>query len=215
MAPDPCTALVPARDFRTAKRRLAAVLGEGARDGLGRWMLGRVLEALEGAPGIGRVAVLSDAPEVLALAAARGAAGLPCPARDLNADLELGRAWALERGARSLLVVPADLPFLLPADIERILAAGREGDGRGCAVLAPSPDGGTNGLLLRPAGALPFAFGPESFSRHWALAEERGLRVLRIESHGFGLDVDHPADLAALAESGAPLPAGLAGAART
>ena len=215
MAPGPTIALVPARDFRTAKRRLASVLSEEARDGLGRWMLGRVLDALEGAAGIGRVAVLSDAPEVLALAGGRGAEGIRCPARDLNADLEAGRAWALRRGAGAVLVVPADLPFLRAGDVERILAAGRE---TGCAVLAPSPDGGTNGLLLRPAGVLPFAFGPGSFARHWASAGARGLRAVRIESPGFGLDVDHPADLAALAplaQGGAPLPADLAGAART
>ncbi|MBI3128608.1 MAG: 2-phospho-L-lactate guanylyltransferase [Candidatus Tectomicrobia bacterium] len=208
----PCTALIPARDFRTAKRRLAAVLSAEARDGLGRWMLGRVLDALEGAAGVERVAVLSDSPEVLALAGARGAAGLRCPALDLNADLERGRAWAIAQGAGTVFVVPADLPFLQAADAERLLAADRE---EGCAVLAPSPDGGTNALLLRPADAMPFAFGPGSFARHLALAEARGLRALRLDSPGFVLDVDLPADLAALAEAGAPLPAGLAGAART
>ncbi|MEK6709184.1 MAG: 2-phospho-L-lactate guanylyltransferase [Nitrospinota bacterium] len=212
MTPGPCIALVPARDFRTAKRRLASALDEGARDRLGRWMLGRVLGALEGARGVDRVAVLSDAAEVLALAGERGAKGIRCPARDLNADLEAGRAWALKEGAGALLVVPADLPLLQAAEVERMLAAGREG---GSAVLAPSPDGGTNGLLLRPAGALPFAFGPESFARHWALAEARGLRAVRLESPGFGLDVDRPDDLAALAGCGAPLPEGLAGAVRT
>jgi len=213
----PLIALVPARDFRTGKSRLASVLNEEARDGLGRWMLGRVLEALGGSGAAAEVAVLSDSPDVLSLAGEHGAAGIRCPARDLNADLEAGRAWALARGAEALLVVPADLPTLRAEEVGRLAARGREeAAGRaGLAVLAPSGDGGTNGLLLRPGRALPFAFGPGSFARHWREAEARSLRVLRFESRGFGLDLDTPSDLDALLGSGASLPEWLAGTPRS
>ncbi|MEE9276587.1 MAG: 2-phospho-L-lactate guanylyltransferase [bacterium] len=199
----PCIALVPARDFRTGKSRLAPALTPEERDGLGRWMLERVLASLGEAPSVTETAVLSDADEILAIAEEHGAHGRRCPARDMNADLEAGRAWAAARGAASLLVVPADLPALDGAQVEEMIRRG----GPNRAVLAPSGDGGTNGLLLRPPGAFPFAFGPGSYARHTAAAAAAGLEAVRFESPGFRLDVDTPADLAACREAGLSVPA--------
>jgi 2-phospho-L-lactate guanylyltransferase len=203
----PCVALVPARDFDTGKSRLAGALSGEARAGLGRWMLECVLKALKGVRGIDEIAVISDGSSVLALSDSLGAAGIRCPARDLNDDLEAGRRWALERNARMILIVPADLPALEPSDVEAMLAEGEKNNPPGGrAVLAPSPDGGTNGLLLEPPGDLPFSFGLGSFERHRAAALAEGLDFFRFENPGFSLDVDTPADLAALAEKSVPIP---------
>jgi 2-phospho-L-lactate guanylyltransferase len=170
-------------------------------------MLERVLNALKAARGIDEIAVLSDGASVLSLSLANGAAGIRCPARDLNDDLETGRGWALERNARMILIVPADLPALEPPDVEAMLAEGeRENPPGGRAVLSPSPDGGTNGLLLEPPGGLPFSFGQGSFERHREAALAEGLDFFRFENPGFSLDVDTPADLAPLAEKGVPIP---------
>lgn len=204
-----CVAIIPARDFRTAKSRLAPVLPEQGRRKLGRWMFSHVLEVLRAVPSVGAAAVLSDADEVLSLAAAQGFEGIRCEAVDMNADLERGRAWALGRRVSALLVVPADLPLLSADEVESLIRAGAPaGKGEaGAAVLAPSPDGGTNGMFLRPAGALPFSFGAGSFRRHWTQAVSLGLRAVRFESEGFRCDVDTPADLA-LIQSCETIPAG-------
>jgi 2-phospho-L-lactate guanylyltransferase (CobY/MobA/RfbA family) len=50
-------------------------------------------------------------------------------------------------GARELLLVMADLPYLAAADIAAMIEAGRTSD----VVIAEAKDGGTNALLLRPA----------------------------------------------------------------
>jgi len=55
----------------------------------------------------------------------------------------------------------------------------------------------TNALLLRPPDALPFAFGVGSLARHRA-AEARGLSPRWCDAPGTALDLDTPADLAAL-----------------
>ena len=52
-------------------------------------------------------------------------------------------------------------------------------------VLAPDRhDQGTNALLLRPPGILPFQFGQESFPRHVALAQARAAEVLVYRAPG-------------------------------
>ncbi len=198
----PCMALVPARDFRVGKSRLSPALDGEARAELSRWMLNRVLSTLKNISRIDEVAVLSDGAEVLSFGEALGAEKIKCPAEDMNADLELGRAWAMARGSRWLLIVHGDLPALKPSEVEAMLD--RAGDG--CAVLAPSVDGGTNGLLIGPPDSLPFAFGPESFQRHLDSAEARNFRTERIDSPGFRLDVDTLSDLSTLLEMDVPVP---------
>lgn len=198
----PCMALVPARDFGVGKSRLAPTLDEETRAELSRWMLNRVLSTLKNVPRIDAVAVLSDGADVLSLGEALGAEKIKCPAEDINADLELGRAWAMERGAQWLLIVHGDLPALKPPEVEAILDRAEDG----CAVLAPSVDGGTKGLLIGPPDSLPFAFGPESFQHHLDLAKARNLRTERFDSPGFRLDVDTLSDLSALLEMDVPVP---------
>lgn len=216
MAPKrPCIALVPARDFEKGKSRLSGSLSDEKRAALGEWMLGRVLEAVSASGAVDKIGVLSDGGAVLSLAESKGAEAISCPGRDLNADLGAGRSWALERGARSLLIVPGDLPALTPSDVDAMIARADAGSGaetspNGCAVLSPSADGGTNGVFLCPPGGFSFSFGPGSFERHLEAAKAARLQPIRFENEGFGLDVDTPADLSALAEAGVALPDWLA-----
>ena len=207
-AHNPCIALVPARDFRAGKSRLSPVLDGKARDALGRWMLDHVLAALTGSRMVDEILVLSDSAEVLQLAGEQGAIGLACNAHDLNEDLEGGRAWAGERNAAALLVVPGDLPFLRVEDIDRFIAQGRAlgADGRGAVLIAPSPDGGTNGLYLQPIGAIPFRFGSGSCHRHNAAAESNNLLVGISDIPAFAHDVDYPKDLDALHAADTDIP---------
>lgn len=201
----PCMALVPVRDFRAGKSRLAPALDETAREELSRWMLNRVLSTLKKVHRIDEIAVLSDGADVLSLGETLGAEKIKCAARDMNADLDLGREWALERGARWIFIVHGDLPALKPADVDAMLDSA-EDDPCGCAVLAPSIDGGTNGILIGPPGSLPFAFGAESYRHHLKSAEARNLRTIQFESPGFSLDVDTLSDLSALMEMDVPIP---------
>jgi 2-phospho-L-lactate guanylyltransferase len=202
-----CHALVPARDFSTGKSRLAGALNDETRHELGKWMLERVLDAVVTASGIDAVTVLSDGNSALALAESKGAMGQKCPANDLNADLEAGRKWALKNNAEMILIIPADLPALAPTDIDAMLdLAAKNTHPGGYAVITPSPDGGTNGLLLRPPGEMPFAFGPDSFVRHRSAAIDNSIQPILFENPGFHFDIDTTSDLALLAERGIAVP---------
>lgn len=183
-----CWAIVPVKPRRAGKTRLAGMLGDEERLELVRAMLRHVLDTAIGVMGPERVIVMSNErdqiPSMIPVAADS--------ASDLNASLAGLRARLAERGARELIILPADLPLLRAEDIERLIAAGREA---GCAIAPDRWGTGTNGLAL--AGALPFAFrfGPDSFAAHVAVAQGLGLDAARVDSPSLACDVDGEDDL--------------------
>jgi 2-phospho-L-lactate guanylyltransferase len=190
-------AVVPVKDLWGTKSRLKPILNPGARAGLTIYMMGRVVSAISGA-GVVNVCVVSPDHIVLDEARKRGATPLMQESRGLVPALEEGRRWAMECGGSSLLVLPADLPLLDTEDVRAVLdRIGEE------ASIVISPDGtrsGTNALLLRPADALPFAFGPSSYEAHLQAAQKRGLDVRICERPHLAFDLDTAEDLARLDE---------------
>lgn len=185
-------AVVPVKDLRGTKSRLAPVLDPAARAGLTLYMMGRVVSrVLE--TGVEEVCVVSPDLIVLGEAQGRGAVPLLQKSRGLNPALDEGRSWAAENGASALLVLPADLPLIESPDVGAVLGAAPDGPG---VVLAP--DGarsGTNALLLRPPDALPFLFGPDSFEAHLQAARDRGLQTRVFENVHLSFDLDTAGDL--------------------
>ena len=186
-------AVVPVKDLWGTKSRLKPILDGGARAGLTIYMMGRVISALQEA-GVEEVCVVSPDRIVLHEAEERGASPLMQESRGLNPALEEGRRWAMDRGASSLLVLPADLPLLEAPDVRAVLESAPE---TSCAVISPdSTLAGTNALLLRPPDALPFAFGPGSYEAHLRAARERGLEVRVCKRPHLSFDLDTAEDLA-------------------
>ena len=153
--------------------------------------------------GVEDVCVVSPDRIVLGEAQRRGATPLVQQSRGLNPALEEGRRRALDLGASTLLVFPADLPLLEEDDVRTVLQAA---EGRSVVI---SPDGarsGTNALLIRPPDVLPFAFGPDSFEAHLEAARQRGLDLTVCERSHLAFDLDTAGDLARLKKSGAASP---------
>jgi coenzyme F420-0:L-glutamate ligase/coenzyme F420-1:gamma-L-glutamate ligase len=187
-------AVVPVKDLVGTKSRLEPVLNASARAGLTMYMMKNVLSALRGA-GVERVCVVSPDRTVLEIAEEAGAATLLQESSGLNPALEEARHWAVERGASSLLVFPADLPLLKAPDVGMVLEAAERAEGPLAVVSPDAGRTGTNALLLRPADALPFAFGPNSFEAHLHAARERGLSTKVCEGTRLGFDLDTVEDL--------------------
>ncbi len=196
-------AVVPVKDLRGTKSRLAPVLDPAARAGLTLYMMGRVVSrALEA--GVDAVGVVSPDPIVLDEALKREATPLAQKSRGLNPALEEGRTWAAQSGAAALLVLPADLPLIEAKDVRAVLAEAADG-----APVVISPDGarsGTNALLLRPPDALPFLFGPDSFEAHLRAARERDAETRVCENGHLSFDLDTAGDLAKYRGEGAGRP---------
>ncbi len=188
-------AIIPVKPFHTAKTRLASALSPGERAALSREFLAHALSVLAEVPEVAHRLVISRDPAALALARTYGAhtiteAGAP----DLNRALQRATQAARASRAESVLVLPTDLPWLAVGDIRAMLADPLDGPS---AVIAPDRhESGTNAIWMRPPGLLPYAFGPGSFQRHLALADEAGIPARICRLPGLGLDVDLPEDLA-------------------
>ena len=162
------SAVVPVKDLQGTKSRLAPILDPGARAGLTLYMMGRVVAAIRSS-GVEDVCVVSPDRIVLNEAQRRGATPLVQESRGLNPALEEGRLRALEFGASTLLILPADLPLLDEDDVRAVLQAA---EGHSVVISPDGAQSGTNALLTRPPGAMPGngSFpGPSRFSSPGAI----------------------------------------------
>lgn len=192
-------AVVPIRSLDSAKQRLADILAPHERSGLARTMLEDVLAVLVGHSSLGGTLLVTNDSEASALAKARGAFVLPdVPDRGLNAAVSYAaHALAIE-GCPGILVVPADLPSIRPADIEALAAAPQVLPA--VTLVEASADGGTNAMACWPPQAIRFRYGENSFRHHLAAALAEGVRAKVLSLPGFARDIDRPQDVLALAE---------------
>jgi len=184
-------ALVPVKALSEAKGRLAAVLTSEERRRLALAMLADVVTALLGAASIAYIAIISPDKAVLKEAERLRARPLPEPpqVRGINAALSYGASLLAKEGADTILVVPGDLPTITAAAVEAVLAS--LPSPRGVAIV-PSAEGGTNVLALRPPDAIPFRFGPKSFTAHRGEAAARQEPPPVARGGGLPADVDSP-----------------------
>ena len=192
-------ALVPVKDLKRAKRRLAGALDPAARRGLSLAMLADVLDALDATPGLDGTAVVSRDADVTELARRRGLRVIPETGAGLNAAVTQAANALSAEGCARLLVMPADLPLAGPEEIAQVLAALLEAPG---LTLVPDRHGvGTNGFLCSPPNAIAPSFGADSFARHLEAARDAGIPATVLRLPGLGLDIDTPEDLRAFKET--------------
>lgn len=191
-------ALVPAKSFDRGKSRLRPALSDGARVAFARALFDHVLGALTASRVLDGILVATDSPTVAEAARALGAAVRPdaLGATTLAQVIDGGLGELTEGGARTALVLMADLPRLLPDDVRALLAAAESHE----VVIARAADGHhTNALALSPPGCIATAFGrADSFEAHLAAARAAALAVAVIENPRLAFDVDGPEDHARL-----------------
>jgi 2-phospho-L-lactate/phosphoenolpyruvate guanylyltransferase len=190
-------AIVPVKPLDLAKGRLSAVLTASERRTLVLAMLGDVLMALRATKVIRETVVVSRDAEVLALVTRLGAVALFEEAEGLNTAYAQAATFVGLSGATALLALPADLPLVTPNEIAGLVAAGQDVG----VALAPSRDGGTNGLYCSVGVSLPFLFGSGSLARHIDAARTSGIEPRLFRAPGLELDIDQPDDLLLLAEA--------------
>jgi 2-phospho-L-lactate guanylyltransferase len=117
-----------------------------------------------------------------------------------SASVDWASRALAERGVDTVMRLPADIPLVRGEDIDSLLAI--ELDSRD-AVLVPSREGtGTNAIIRTPPGLFPSRFGPNSLALHKAEAARVGVECKIGENARIALDIDEPADLERLLETG-------------
>lgn len=199
-------AIVPVKPLRDSKSRLSHILSEDERAALTRGILGHTLKVLGDVKEIFRTLVVSRDPAVLKVARQYGASTFSESDRqDLNVALTRATHIAVAQQANSVLILPSDLPFLTPEDVEMMITGvemnnpNGNGNGyhiqnRGITICADHNGEGTNALLLSPPTGFTFRYGPHSFARHLEEAERLGMARRKIHAPGIKFDLDTEED---------------------
>jgi 2-phospho-L-lactate/phosphoenolpyruvate guanylyltransferase len=191
--------LLPIKDLRHAKQRLAGFLSPEERFGLAQAMLADTLHAVRNVHKADKVFVVTNyAPAVRA--AEESGWELLQEEQQISESVSVDAASreCERRGITAVLRVPLDVPLVQASDIDDLLAVE-------CAapalVIVPSRDGtGTNAILRTPPTLFPSHFGSGSFAKHCDEAQRVGAQILVRRNPRLEMDVDDEADLRALAQ---------------
>jgi 2-phospho-L-lactate guanylyltransferase len=190
--------LVPVKNLRNAKQRLAPLLDTPARLELANAMVEDVLESLGLWQNRPEVGVVTTDPFATELAQKFNFEVIPDSNISETDAITTATDFCLRRGTDFTLVIPADIPLIQPWEVEAVLqSAPAQG-----SVLVPAADGrGTNAAFRRPANLFPLRFGNDSFRPHLASAQASGKPCVTLTLPGIARDVDNPSDLRDLAEA--------------
>ncbi len=186
-APPQVTAVVPVKALDLAKSRLA--LPQPDRRELALAFATDTLAALLDCPEVSAVVVITADPDIATLATSLGAHVVP----DHTETLDAAIAEAVARAARQhptagVLVTPADLPCLRPADVSEVL---RQAAGHRAAFVPDRSGTGTTIAIFAPGEPVVTGYGAGSAARHTGL----GLYAVPSPPVRARHDVDTVADL--------------------
>lgn len=188
----PVFAIIPAKKLDNAKSRLSSLLKDNERKQFCLKILEDVLRTVKSTKRVHETVVVSKDTMVSEIAKNFEVAYLKERKTGLNKTVSEAVDWCVERGAMSVLVLPADIPLVTPTDLNRIFTLGEKTS----MVISPSRDGkGTNALLLTPPNVSPTFYGPRSFQRHIKEATKLKISFSRYRSPRIALDIDTIEDL--------------------
>jgi len=190
--------LVPIKNLADAKQRLSSILSSEERFALAQAMCEDVLQALANWRDRPAVAVVTSDRFARELAAGFNFEVVADDNSGETNAIEMATAVCRERGEKSTLVVPADIPLIDGSELQKVVDSAPP---RG-AVLVPDAAGrGTNAAWRSPSDLFPLRFGNDSFLPHSAAAKATGLPCVVLKLPGIARDVDRPEDLRELASA--------------
>lgn len=185
--------LIPVRPPEEGKSRLGSVLTLPERIALNWRFFMHVMRVATNVLPPDHCIVVSRSSEMLKWAGDMGAQAVSEQGASLNEALTQGANVAMGQGADAVLSLSCDLPFLCADDVRAMLETG------GTASVICAPDVarlGTNALLLKPPGVIPYSYGANSFATHLLHARRAGQSVAAIDRPGLARDIDSPDELA-------------------
>ncbi|MBE2222806.1 MAG: 2-phospho-L-lactate guanylyltransferase [Anaerolineae bacterium] len=186
-------AILPVKPLSQSKTRLAHILSPAERADLTQQLLEHTLQVLQQVPAIAQTLVVS-----------RDAAVLHTAQRyhtdtftehepfHLKTAVTQAAKYATLQGVNSILIIPADLPFLQAYEIQNIL--NEISTAENCIICPDEKQNGTNALMLPPSINFRFQYGPGSYQKHLAEAQRLKITIKSITTPGICFDLDTEAD---------------------
>jgi 2-phospho-L-lactate guanylyltransferase len=186
--------LLPVKDLRQAKKRLASLLTAQERFELAHAMLRDVTRALSAVTRADKIFVVTNYEPAIQIAEQHGWEVLR-EEEQVSESFSVDAASSIcaERGVDALLRLPLDVPLVCSTDIDELLALDYVPP---AVVIIPSRDGtGTNAILRTPPALFRSHFGPSSFAKHCAEAHQKNAAIIARRNARLEMDVDDEADL--------------------
>lgn len=188
-------AIVPVKNFESGKSRLASLLTVEERVKLSELFLDYTLNTLTNTSAISNVVVVSSDKRAEGIAKIHNVKFLQEKKNQgVNAAVALADVYISEYAVDATIVIPQDLPLLLPEDIERICTSAQEHEK--CLVICPSLRfDGSNALLRRPPLLISTNYDNDSYNVHIKKAKASDAIIKIIKTKRIMTDIDTVEDV--------------------
>ena len=159
-------AIVPVKSFENAKTRLGTLLSTAERIKLSGMLLKRTIYILKKTPGIQKILLVSSDSRTKKIARKYGVTFLEEDKESgVNSAIDLADKFCVTACADASLILPIDLPLILPEDVSIICKSVL--DDNNCVVLCPSYKfDGSNVLLRKPCNIIGTSYDANSYLMH-------------------------------------------------
>jgi 2-phospho-L-lactate/phosphoenolpyruvate guanylyltransferase len=159
-------AIVPVKSFENAKSRFGSLLSTHERIRLSGMLLERTICTLKKTPSIQRILLVSADTRVKGIASRHGVTFLEeLKEAGVNSAIRLADEFCISARAEASLVLPTDLPLIVPEDIDIMCKTVLEKDS--CVILCPSYKfDGSNVLFRKPCNIIRTSYDKNSYPNH-------------------------------------------------
>ena len=159
-------AIVPVKRFDRAKSRLGMLLNKHERMQLSTLLLRRTVRILESSTSVKKIVLVSSDAYAEKVARMCGAVFLKEKIQcGVNSAVDTADKFCVDAGADATIVLPVDLPLLLPEDIDIVCEAALTENP--CIILCPSYKfDGSNMLLRKPCNIIKTSYDANSYLMH-------------------------------------------------
>ena len=159
-------AIVPVKSFENAKSRFGSFLNTHERIRLSGMLLERTISTLKKTPSIQKILLVSADNRIKGIASNYGVTFLEeIKEAGVNSAVTLADEFCISARADASLVLPTDLPLIVPEDIDITCKSVPEAED--CVILCPSYKfDGSNVLLRKPCNIIRTSYDKESYPNH-------------------------------------------------
>jgi 2-phospho-L-lactate guanylyltransferase len=188
-------AIVPVKPFESAKSRLGTLLNKYERERLSKLLLKRTVSVLKRSSRISAIVLVSPDLGVEKIAHMHGVTFLKERLQDgVNSAVKLAEKYCSQAGAEATLVLPLDLPLLLPEDIDTVCNVALTT--ASCIILCPSYKlDGSNLMLRKPSNIIQTSYDSNSYIMHALEGARKNIKTSILFIRRVMVDIDTKQDI--------------------